>query len=77
MAEKYYRGKQGLDCYLKLMEANDYNSRWNIEDNNLARRLTEEVIAMCPENPMGYLHPWMGLPSRLCAGQHKVPPGDA
>ena len=25
-AEKYYRGKQGLDCYLKLMEANDYNS---------------------------------------------------
>ena len=54
-AEKYYRGKQGLDCYLKLIEANGYNERWNIEDNNLARRMIEEAIAMCPENPMGYL----------------------
>ena len=25
-AEKYYRGKQGLDCYLKLMEADGYNA---------------------------------------------------
>jgi adenylate cyclase len=54
-AEKYYTGKQGLECYLKLLEANAYTGRWNIEDNNLARRMTEEVIAMCPENPMGYL----------------------
>ena len=54
-AEKYYRGKQGLDCYLKLMEAAGYYQRWNIEDNNLARRMIEEAIAMCPENPMGYL----------------------
>jgi adenylate cyclase len=54
-AHKYYGGKQGLDCYLKLMEASHYNSRWNIEDNNLARRLSEEVIALCPENPMGYM----------------------
>ena len=54
-AEKYYRGKQGLDCYLKLMEAMSYHQRTNIEDNNLARRMIEEAIAMCPENPMGYL----------------------
>jgi adenylate cyclase len=53
-AEKYYRGKQGLDCYLKLAEAYAHLSRWNIEDNNLARRLVEDAIAMCPENPMGY-----------------------
>jgi adenylate cyclase len=53
--ERHYRGKQGLDCYLKLAEANSYTQRWNIEDNNRARRLAEEVIAMCPENPMGYL----------------------
>ena len=33
----------------------DYFQRWNIEDNNLARRMAEEVIAMCPENPMGYV----------------------
>ncbi len=55
IAEKYYRGRQGLDCYLKLMEANGHNSRWNIEDNNVARRMAEEAIAMCPENPVGYV----------------------
>ncbi len=55
LAEKYYRGKQGLDCYLKLTEAEGIGRRRNIEDNNLARRMIEEAIAMCPENPMGYI----------------------
>jgi len=54
-AEKYYRGKQGLDCYLKLAEAVGYWERVNIKDNNVARRMVEESIAMCPENPEGYL----------------------
>jgi len=53
--EKYFRGKQGLDCYLKLIEAGGYSSRWNIEDIKMARRLVEEAIDMCPENPMGYV----------------------
>jgi len=52
---KYYGGKQGLDCYLKIMEGNDLVSRRNIKDNNLARRIAEEVLAMCPEVPMAYL----------------------
>jgi adenylate cyclase len=51
---KYFRGKQGLDCYLMLMEAAKYSERRNIEDNNVARRLTEEAISICPENPVGY-----------------------
>jgi adenylate cyclase len=59
-AEKYYRGKQGLDCYLKLMEGGGYilgyTARYNIEGNNLARRIIEEGIAMCPENPLGYMY---------------------
>jgi TolB-like protein len=55
-SEKYYKGKQGLDCYLKLTEASGYYQRWNIEDNNLARRMIEEAIAMCPENPMAYFY---------------------
>ncbi len=54
--EKYYKGKQGLDCYLKLTEASGYLSRWNIEDNNMARRMIEEAVALCPENPMGYIN---------------------
>ena len=51
---KHFRGKQGLDCSLKLMEALKYSGRQNIEDNNVARRLTEEAISICPENPVGY-----------------------
>ncbi len=54
-AEKYYKGKQGLDCYLALMQAMGYSDRWNIPDNNLARRMVEGAIAMCPESPMGYI----------------------
>jgi adenylate cyclase len=56
LAEKYYRGEQGLDCYLKIAEAYGYTQRINIENNNLFRRMAEEVIAMCPENPFGYIN---------------------
>ena len=52
---KYYKGKHGFDCYLKLMEALKYIDRDNIEDNNVARQLSEEAISMCPENPVGYV----------------------
>ena len=55
LAEKYYRGKQGLECYLKLAEARSYWIRLSIEDDNRARQLIEEAIAMCPENPIGYI----------------------
>ncbi len=51
---KHYRGKQGLDCYLKILEGSSYLERQSIEDNNVARRIAEEVIAMCPEVPMAY-----------------------
>jgi adenylate cyclase len=53
--EKYYKGKHGLDCYLKIVEANGIRLRFNIEANNLARGMIEEAIAMCPEDPMGYV----------------------
>jgi adenylate cyclase len=54
-ADKYYRGKQGLDCYLKLAEAWGYFQRYNIEGMNSSRRIAEEVLEMCPENPFVYL----------------------
>ena len=54
-AEKYYRGKQGLDCYLRIMEGTEYADRRTLEDNNVARRIAEEVLAMCPGVPMAYL----------------------
>jgi len=53
--EKYFKGKQALDCYLKLVEASGYYTRWNIHDINIARRMIEEAIAICPENPLVYI----------------------
>ena len=51
---KYYSGKRGLDCWLKHLEALRYIERTTIEDSNVARRLAEEAVSMCPENPVGY-----------------------
>ncbi|MCU0591647.1 MAG: adenylate/guanylate cyclase domain-containing protein [Desulfobacterales bacterium] len=54
-ADKYYQGKQGLDCYLRILEASGYSNRWSKEDCNLARQILEETIPMCPEIPSGYI----------------------
>ncbi len=54
-AEKYFRGKQGLDCYMKTLEVRKYQQAGNIEDTRVARRIAEEMIEMCPENPMAYI----------------------
>jgi adenylate cyclase len=51
---KYFKGKQGLDCYLKHLEANSYVQRMTIPDTNIARQIAEEGIAMCPESPTFY-----------------------
>jgi adenylate cyclase len=51
---KHYRGKQGLNCWLKQLEGLKYLDRFTIEDNSVARVLIEEAISMCPENPVGY-----------------------
>jgi len=51
---KYFKGKQGLDCYLKHLEANSYVQRMTISDNNLARQIAVEGLAMCPESPTFY-----------------------
>jgi adenylate cyclase len=52
--QKHYKGKQGLDCYTKQVQAGGHISRWNLEDINLGRRLAEELITMCPDTPIGY-----------------------
>jgi adenylate cyclase len=53
--EKYYGGKQGLNCYLKIMEGTDYADRRTVEDNNVARRIAEDALATCPGVPTAYL----------------------
>jgi len=52
--EKYFRGKQGLDCYLKMLEARKYLQGHNVEDTKAGGRVVEEMIAMCPESPLTY-----------------------
>jgi adenylate cyclase len=54
-AEKYFRGQQGLDCYLKIMEGNNYVEHRNIKDNNLAQRIADEVLIKCSDIPMAYI----------------------
>ncbi len=48
------RGIRNLNCYLKLLEGINYSNRSNIEGNNLARRMGEEALAMCPESSSAY-----------------------
>jgi adenylate cyclase len=52
---KHFKGKEGFECLLKITEASKYIERRSIEDNNVARRLAEEIISVCPENPLAYV----------------------
>jgi adenylate cyclase len=52
--EKYFKGKHGLDCYLKVIEWGHYFQLFSIEGNNRARRIAEEIVTNWPENPNGY-----------------------
>ena len=74
--EKYFKGKQGLDCYLKLLEGSSYIWGHDVKDTIVARRIAEEAMAMCPEVPLAYtfmgtvhqLEYWLGhwkVPSRI------------
>jgi adenylate cyclase len=67
--EKYFKGKKGLDCYLKVLEGFSYLKGYNIDATRLGKRILEETIEMCPDNPViyilmgwvNYLEYWMGL----------------
>jgi TolB-like protein/Tfp pilus assembly protein PilF len=48
------KGIGNLNCYLKFLEAKNYTNRFDIEGNNLARRMGEEVLVMCPESSSAY-----------------------
>jgi adenylate cyclase len=48
------KGIRNLNCYLKVLEGGNYLGRRDIEGNNLARRMAEEVLLMCPESSSAY-----------------------
>ena len=51
---KYYRGSQGLDCFLKFQEGFSHIQRMTVADTNQARQIAEEGLAVCPEGPAFY-----------------------
>jgi adenylate cyclase len=56
-----FRGKESVDCYLKILEGFKYLHGMNIESIRETRRVAEETLAMCPEAPgayylMGWVH---------------------
>ncbi len=48
------KGIRNLNCYLKLLEGQNYLNRFDIEGNNLARRMGKEALVMCPESSSAY-----------------------
>jgi adenylate cyclase len=54
-SDKYFKGREGLDCYLKVSEAKFYLVMASIDGNHKAREIGEEIMSKWPENPWGYL----------------------
>jgi adenylate cyclase len=53
--DEHFRGKQGLEESMKVMEWFNYFELMSIEGNNAARRIAEELVAKYPENPWSYI----------------------
>jgi adenylate cyclase len=66
-------GKQGLDCYLKVLETSHYNELFTIEGNYTARRIAEEIVSRWPENPYGYIFLGMAHLHGIWLGSTKSP----
>jgi TolB-like protein/class 3 adenylate cyclase len=43
-----WKCSENLECWLKWLEAARYSEQMTIEGNNMARRKTEEILALCP-----------------------------
>jgi len=67
--ERHFKGEKGLDCYLKCLEGINYLEGLNVDGTRVGRRIIEEAMEMCPENPMifaamgwvNYLEYWLGV----------------
>ena len=56
---KYFRGKQGLDCYLKYLEGSRYNNGHNIDDNRMACGLQRKLLR-CVQRIQWVMSSWHG-----------------
>ena len=63
------RPPRNLEAFLKVLQAQEYSQRFNIEGNIMAKQLAEEAIALDPEFPWAYyalgsahmMDVWLGL----------------
>ena len=71
--EKFFRGKQGLESYLKMWEGVHYLLLMSNEGNTKCRQIAEEMVTKWPENPWGYdLLAWTHY-MELIYGSNKSP----
>jgi adenylate cyclase len=49
--QKHHKGKEGLECYLKELEAEEHYTQWSLEGTAIALSLGKEAVAECPEDP--------------------------
>ncbi len=49
--EKYFKGKKGLDCYLKYLDGVKTLQDFSIDSTRVAIRIADEAIEMCAQNP--------------------------
>ena len=67
--EKYFIGKKGLDCYLKYLDGARTLQDFIPGSTMVARRIADEALEICPQNPMiyflaswvTYVEFWMGM----------------
>jgi adenylate cyclase len=49
------KGTTNLEAYLKALQCREYGQRWTKEGNTACRKYAEEVIALDPKYPFGYV----------------------
>ncbi len=74
-ARTYVRGTENLEAYEKILEGFEYYFRFNKDGNIMARKIAEEVIAIDPDYPKGYVLVAFTLLRDVMFGWSKSPEG--
>jgi tetratricopeptide (TPR) repeat protein len=73
MARVMAKGTKNLEAYLKVMQANQLRYVYNAQNLAMAKKLSEEAIALDPKYAMAYSVLGASLVSEVMLGQYKDP----
>lgn len=73
MARVMAQGTKDLDAYLKVMQANQLRYVFNPQNLAMAKKLSEEAIALDPKYAMAYSMLGASLVSEVALGEYKDP----